>query len=711
LVRFFPFFVILIAAPAALRADAPPAAQAVKPAPFAESPDGPTVLPDVLVRGATPPANYPAGETYTITAGQIAQRGQGAAAPFTQLLLGTPGVSQDSAGQVHFRQEDPYYQYYLNGIPLPAGVNGFGQDIDTPIVQSVTTAVGALPAQYARGSYGIVDIETKTGGAQPTLTLSGYGGSLDTVHPSVSYSGTSGKTDTFIAASYLHDDLGIENPTPGAKPLHDLTDQYKAFASFARTLAQGGRLSVILSGSWASFQIPDTSGQASSVEFRGLGRLFPVAASATLNETQTEQTDYAIEAYRISGGDTTFAFSNTTRFSNVIYRPGFPQGELYFNGVASRVARGLLSDEINADASHPWAEHHTLRAGARLNTTYTREGDGVGVFTAGGEDPVTGQTVVATLPPFRITDQHDKYGVDASAYAEDEWQATPRLNLNFGLRLDATHAYVTASQLSPRLVATYRAASGTVFHAGYARYFIPPPIENVSPTNVREFDGTTNAADVEADDPVKVERSNYFDAGLTQDLGGGWQAGLDAYDKHATDQIDDGQFGAADITSPYNFNRAHIYGLEASLQFTRGGFSAYGNFAAAQAWARGIVSSEFEFGADELAYLAAHDIHPDQTQFYTASAGASYRWERLDLHADAIYGSGIRTGFANRGTLPANYPVDFGAAYHWARVTLRLDVINAFDQVYLLSDGTGIGVGAPKYGHRRGIYAGVSRVF
>jgi hypothetical protein len=31
--------------------------------------------------------------------------------------------------------------------------------------------------------------------------------------------------------------------------------------------------------------------------------------------------------------------------------------------------------------------------------------------------------------------------------------------------------------------------------------------------------------------------------------------------------------------------------------------------------------------------------------------------------------------------------------------------------VYLLNDGTGIGVGAPKYGRRRGIYAGVSRVF
>ena len=39
----------------------------------------------------------------------------------------------------------------------------------------------------------------------------------------------------------------------------------------------------------------------------------------------------------------------------------------------------------------------------------------------------------------------------------------------------------------------------------------------------------------------------------------------------------------------------------------------------------------------------------------------------------------------------------------------RLDVVNLFDKVYEIRDGTGVGVGAPQYGARRGIFVGVTR--
>jgi hypothetical protein len=34
---------------------------------------------------------------------------------------------------------------------------------------------------------------------------------------------------------------------------------------------------------------------------------------------------------------------------------------------------------------------------------------------------------------------------------------------------------------------------------------------------------------------------------------------------------------------------------------------------------------------------------------------------------------------------------------------LRIDVVNLFDKVYDLRDGSGIGVGAPQFGARRGV--------
>jgi outer membrane receptor protein involved in Fe transport len=41
--------------------------------------------------------------------------------------------------------------------------------------------------------------------------------------------------------------------------------------------------------------------------------------------------------------------------------------------------------------------------------------------------------------------------------------------------------------------------------------------------------------------------------------------------------------------------------------------------------------------------------------------------------------------------------------------TLRFDVVNLFDKIYELRDGSGIGVFAPQFGARRGFYAGLSQ--
>jgi outer membrane receptor protein involved in Fe transport len=44
-------------------------------------------------------------------------------------------------------------------------------------------------------------------------------------------------------------------------------------------------------------------------------------------------------------------------------------------------------------------------------------------------------------------------------------------------------------------------------------------------------------------------------------------------------------------------------------------------------------------------------------------------------------------------------------------LTGRLDVVNVFDESYELRDGSGIGMFAPHYGPRRGLYATLTREF
>ena len=89
---------------------------------------------------------------------------------------------------------------------------------------------------------------------------------------------------------------------------------------------------------------------------------------------------------------------------------------------------------------------------------------------------------------------------------------------------------------------------------------------------------------------------------------------------------------------------------------------------------------------------------------------------------DFLYGSGLRkndpTGIVpNGGKLPHYFTLNAGIAQNFTKpgllqgVTIRVDVVNLFDQSYLIRDGSGVGVGAPQYGQRRGVFAGISKKF
>jgi outer membrane receptor protein involved in Fe transport len=90
-------------------------------------------------------------------------------------------------------------------------------------------------------------------------------------------------------------------------------------------------------------------------------------------------------------------------------------------------------------------------------------------------------------------------------------------------------------------------------------------------------------------------------------------------------------------------------------------------------------------------------------------------WNGTRFSASMIYGSGLRNGFANTGTVPSYTQVNLGVSHDFNLVsptkptTLRFDVVNLFDTIYQIRDGSGIGVFAPQYGPRRGFYFGISQ--
>src|SRR5258708_16255921 len=177
--------------------------------------------------------------------------------------------------------------------------------------------------------------------------------------------------------------------------------------------------------------------------------------------------------------------------------------------------------------------------------------------------------------------------------------------------------------------------------------------------------------------------------------------GIDGYYKTSRNLIDEGQFASARIFTPFNYAKGNQYGVEVTANYTQGGFNAYANFAFERATGEQIVSSQFLFSPDDLAFIQNHWVFLDHDQRYTVSAGASYTYKDTTVYADLLYGSGLRSGFANTDELSGYYPLNLGFTHlfhlreKYGLLKLRFDVTNIFDQSYQLRNGTGIGVFAP----------------
>ncbi len=89
-----------------------------------------------------------------------------------------------------------------------------------------------------------------------------------------------------------------------------------------------------------------------------------------------------------------------------------------------------------------------------------------------------------------------------------------------------------------------------------------------------------------------------------------------------------------------------------------------------------------------------------------------------------LLGSGLRSDLVlpdgssipNGDHLPYYTQVNLGVEHDFDRqgikgLTARLDVINLLDKIYEIRNGTGVGVGAPQFGPRRGLFLGLTESF
>ncbi len=667
--------------------------------------------------------------TYTFDSAAIQSAPGGDNQQLNQVMLQVPDAAQDSFGQLHIRGDHNGLQYRLNGIILPDGISVFGQTLPPRLISSMKLLTGSLPAEYGLRSAGIIDLTTKSGALQPGGEVSIYGGSHGSIEPSFFYGGSTGATTYFVTGDFLRNDLGIESPDGSSDPLHDHTSQYHGFGYFEQILSDSDRISLIVGVSHDEFQIPNLNGEHSSV----IGFQPPLDVngqsdflSNDLDENQTEITEYGIVGWQHSEGNLTLLTSFISRYSSLTFLPDPNLGDLLFDGISQNAYKRDIAYALQSDAVYKLTDGHTLRAGLyaqRDRLTSNTDSQVIPGFMAYG---LPGQPlfVQSSVLPLSITDDIAQTQWIESLYAQDEWRIAPVFTVNYGLRFDHYSAFSSGSQLSPRINFVWQALTDTTVHAGYSRFFSPPPFELIGAESLDKFVNTSAQPSVLKDDLVKAERSNYYDFGMQQKLTNAFTVGVDSYYKQATDLVDEGQFGAPIILTPFNYADGQVYGIEFTGNYTEGAFQSYANLAIQRAIGKDIVSSQFNFDADELAYIADHYIHLDHEQQITASGGAAYTWAGTRFSGDFLLGSGLRADLVlpagasipNGAHLPYYTQLNLGASHDFTRegisgLTARFDVINALDKVYEIRNGTGVGVGAPQYGPRRGFFVGLSEAF
>jgi outer membrane receptor protein involved in Fe transport len=669
---------------------------------------------------------------HTFSEEQIETLSQGANAPFNQVILRAPGVAQDSAanGDLHVRGEHANLQYRINDVLLPEGITGFGLELDPRFVDSMQLITGSLPAAYGFRTAGVVDIHTKSGAFEKGGTAEMYGGSYNTLRPSFEFGATQGKWDYFIDGSYDQNSLGIENPTPSKNAIHDDTKQYKTFLYGSRILSDTSRISVMGSVSYSDFQVPNTPGLPPGTAPGGTNWVTGVFDSSTLNENQNEQNYYGVVAYQKSAGDLNYQASVFGRNSSVHFTPD-PVGDLFFNGVASDVDRKLYSGGFQLDASYALGDKHTIRGGVLVLDEYLSADASSTAILMDSTDPSSFNPLPGS-PTTNIVQNTVSHARFAGVYLQDEWKILSKVTVNFGARFDQYYStFDKENQPSPRVNVIWQPTDATTLHAGYARYFTPPPLENVPAGDVAAFNGTANespAGPNAPDSPVKSERANYFDVGAGQKLAPGLQVGVDGYYKASKNQLDDGLFGQTLILSAFNYAKGEVYGVEFTGSYKRGGLSTYANVALSVAKGKEWSSAQFLFDPADAAYVQNNWIHLDHDQLVSGSFGAAYTLNESSkssarAYVDALYGSGLRTDsmvggmtIPNGGTVPAYYSVNVGAEQSFKVgqrqfLKARLDVVNLTDKIYELRNGSGVGVNAAQFGERLGFFGSLSYVF
>src|SRR5438876_11988876 len=135
------------------------------------------------------------------------------------------GAARAPTGEVHIRGQHAEYTYYVDGVPVPAGISGSLNELfDPQVVNQIDFQTGGWDAEYGNKNAAVVNVTTRIPSGGFHLDASGYGGSFSANGQALNVSTNAGKVGLFFSGARQGTDMRRE---PVAfDSLHNTTENF-----------------------------------------------------------------------------------------------------------------------------------------------------------------------------------------------------------------------------------------------------------------------------------------------------------------------------------------------------------------------------------------------------------------------------------------------------------------------------------------------------
>ena len=600
------------------------------------------------------------------------------------------GAVRAPTGEVHIRGQHAEYTYYVDGVPVTAGISGSLNELfDPQVVNQIDFQTGGWDAEYGNKNTAVVNVTTRIPAGGFHLDAAGYDGSFRTNGQSLNFSTNANQVGLFFS---------------GARQVTDMRREPVVFDTASKTVENFHNHGEDIFG-FGKVQFLPSDRDVINLDVNRSRTRFAVPFDSSAGITDDHQQDvngFVNLGWRRRFGEGGGSESSRELFAGLFFRDGtlsFTPGArdqatfiFYPDTTPFKLTENRDFRTTGVKLDYAVRAHHGLEFKTGVLASLTRGHENFSTVDAAGKPGPASNSSLR--------------GSDVGVYAQTAISPSDRWELRVGVRFDNHNAPFAGNQhqVSPRVKLSIFPNPANTVYLYYARLFLP--------TNVEDLRAITSVADsgvVTA--PTLPERDHFFEVGYVHRFPMGVVAKLSGYHKRSSPGIDDNTVPGSAIVTSVNVNQIRVTGIEGVLEIRpAGAISGYANVSLNHAYGYGPITGGFFPTAPPT---TPHDLDHDQRLSVVASG--LYSHQGLFFSLTGIYGSGLisatppdstyRSGlfaFNKTNHVDPNFVLNASAGYALVvgNTVLRPQVYvdNVFDKKYPLKGAffSGASVGRPR---------------